>query len=233
MPDSATTKKIRAALERARDVDLHHNRIDISDGETIRLEGEVDNIAVKRRAYQIAREVAGDANVEDRLLLRVQRERTGDALLQAVIDALTTDPVYRDFVISTRRDELPADRDAIAVEVQDSKVWRYGQANSLSHRRLAEVTVWWVPGTADVENRIRVQPPQRDSDEEITEIVRLVFDKDPTLDAQNIQITTRDRVVTLAGVVNSEAHLHIAEQDCWYIPGVHQVQNQLQVRPRS
>ncbi|HEX5515083.1 MAG TPA: BON domain-containing protein, partial [Gammaproteobacteria bacterium] len=192
-----------------------------------------DNIAVKRRAYQIAREVAGDANVEDRLLLRVQRERTGDALLQAVIDALATDPVYRDFVISTRRDELPTDRDAIAVEVQDSQVRLYGQANSLSHRRLAEVTVWWVPGTADVENRIRVQPPQRDSDEEITEIVRLVFDKDPTLDAQNIQITTRDRVVTLAGVVNSEAHLHIAEQDCWYIPGVHQVQNQLQIRPRS
>ncbi|HEX5512914.1 MAG TPA: BON domain-containing protein, partial [Gammaproteobacteria bacterium] len=159
MPDSATTKKIRAALERARDVDLHHNRINISDGETIRLEGEVDNIAVKRRAYQIAREVAGDANVEDRLLLRVQRERTGDALLQAVIDALAADPVYRDFVISTRRDELPADRDAIAVEVQDSQVWLYGQANSLSHRRLAEVTVWWVPGTADVENRIRVQPP--------------------------------------------------------------------------
>lgn len=233
MPDSATTKKIRAALERARDVDLHHNRIDISGGETIRLEGEVDNIAVKRRAYQIARETADGISVEDRLLLRVQRERTGNELLQAVVDALANEPVYRDFVISSRPDELPEDRDAIAVEVQDSRVWLYGQANSLSHRRLAEVIAWWVPGTADVENRIRVQPPQQDGDEEITDIVRLIFDKDPTLDAQHIQIATHNRVVTLTGTVSSEANRHIADHNCWYIPGVHQVQNKLQVRPRS
>ena len=70
-------------------------------GSNIRLEGEVSNIAVKRRALQIAREIAG-GKVEDRLLLRVERKRVDDELLQAVLHALTSEPAFRDFIIRPR-----------------------------------------------------------------------------------------------------------------------------------
>jgi len=230
MPHSIVNQ-IMAALERATDVHLHHNRIDISDGEVIRLEGEVDNIVTKRRAFQIAREVAHPTPVEDRLLLRVQQQPDGDELLQSVIDALMTEPAFRDYSINAQSDTADAQHTnyGFAVMVENSRVRLDGLASSPSHRRLAEVITWWIPGTADVENRIRVQPPRQDNDEEITEIIRLVFDKDPTLDAENIQVLTQDRQVTLRGTVNSEVNRRMAGYDCWYIPGVHQVHNELQV----
>lgn len=236
MPDSVIVQKIQAALEHAEDVDLHHNRIDISGGDVIRLEGNVENIAVKRRAYQIAKAVAGRTPVEDRLLLRVDTQRDGDELQQALLQALMTEPAFRDYTISSQPDALLDDLNGgygFAVEVQDNRVWLHGQASSPSHRRLAEVIAWWVPGTADVENRVRVNPPRQDNDEEISEIIRLVFDKDPTLDAEDIRVMVRDQEVTLTGAVTSEVNRRLASYDCWYIPGVHGVRNELQVRQPS
>lgn len=234
MPDSATVRKIKAALERAKDVDLHHNRIDVIGGSDVRLEGEVNSIVVKRRAQQVARQAADGAEVVDNLLVRVQRQRRDDELLQAVLDALASEPVFREFSVRARRGEPPPEgRDWIEVEVEGGRVRLYGAAWSLSHRRLAEVLTWWVPGTADVDNRIHVQPPERDNDAEITDAIRLVFDKDPSLDAQQIHVRTRDGEVHLQGAVTSEVNRRMADYDCWYVPGVHNVRNELQVRPLS
>lgn len=234
MPDSPIARRIRAALEQAEDVDLHHNRIELQVGEVIRLEGEVDNIAVKRRARQIAQAIAGSTPVEDRLMLRVETRRGDDQLRQAELEALMTEPAFRDYAVGERADGPPDDgeeRYGIAVEVSASRVRLHGRANSPSHRRLAEVIAWWVPGTADVENRIRVHPPRQDNDEELSEIIRLVLDKDPTLDASAIQVIARDQEITLKGVVGSDVKRKLAAYDCWYVPGVHRVHNQLQVRP--
>lgn len=233
MPDPEPIKRIRAALERTSDIDLHHNRIEISHNGTLRLEGEVATIVAKRRAAQVVRQAAEGMPVEDRLLLRTQTNRAGAALLQATLEALSSEPVFRDFAIRAAGAGPSDRRDWIDVEVEDSRVRLHGEANSLSHRRLAEVIAWWVPGTADVDNRIHVQPPQQDTDDEISDAIRLVFDKDPSLDAQQIQVMTRAGTVRLQGVVSSEVNRRIASYDCWYVPGVHQVENELQVRPRS
>lgn len=233
MPDPEPIKRIRAALERAGDIDLHHNRIEITHNGAIHLEGEVDTIVVKRRAAQVARQAAAGVPVQDRLLLRTQMNRTGAALQQATLEALMAESAFRDFAIRTAGTGPSERRDWIDVEVEDNRVRLHGEANSLSHRRLAEVIAWWVPGTADVDNRIHVQPPQQDTDDEISDVVRLVFDKDPSLDAQQIQVRTRAGTVRLQGVVSSEVNRRIASYDCWYIPGVHNVENELQVRSRS
>lgn len=231
MPDSELIKRIGAAFERADEIDLHHNRIEIVQNDTLRLEGEVENIMVKRRAAQLARQIANGATVEDRLLLRVEKHRTGEALQQAVTEALMSEPAFRNFRFLTDDTNSLDRNDWVGIKIDDSRVQLRGQVNSLSHRRLAEVIAWWVPGTADVENRIHVQPPQQDSDNEISDIIRLVFEKDPSLDAQQIRIRTRQGAVHLEGVVSSEVNRRIASYDCWYIPGVHQVKNMLQVRP--
>lgn len=233
MPEPESIKRIRAALERDRDIDLHHNKIDISQNGSLRLEGEVDTIITKRRAMQVARAAAEGATVEDRLLLHTELKRQGPALQQAALDALTREPVFRDFVIRAKGTDQPASHDWIEVSVQGNRVRLDGEVFSLSHRRLAEVIVWWVPGTADVDNRLHVQPQQQDTDDEISDAIRLVFGKDPSLDAEQIQIMTRDGAVHLQGVVSSEVNRRIASYDCWYIPGVHSVINDLQVRPNS
>lgn len=233
MEQSAQARAVRAALERDPDVNLRRDRIEVTADRSIRLHGEVDNIMVKRRALQIARAAAGDMPVEDRLLVRVEHPREGRELLNAVVDALYGEPVFQEFTVRAGDGrQPPRDTDNwLEVEVDGHRVILHGQAWSLSHRRMAEVLAWWVPGTGDVENRIHVQPPERDADEEITDAIRLVFDKDPSLDAQEIRIDTRDGEVTLQGAVRSDVNARIATYDCWYVPGVHAVHNKLQIRP--
>jgi osmotically-inducible protein OsmY len=196
------------------------------------LTGEVDSIAAKRQALRLAHALAGDYGIEDRLRLRTREQRANDALRLLVVSTLATEPTFRDFAIRSRDDAPPPTEGSwINIDVEGSTIILSGEVWSLSHRRLAEVMAWWVPGTADVDNRLQVRPPEQDSDDELADAVRLVLEKDPTLDVQQISIAARDREVTLNGVVRSEEYRRIAAEDCWFIPGVHAVHNRLEVRP--
>lgn len=231
MEHSAEVISVRAALERDPDVNLHRNAIEVSGDGVIELRGEVDDIVAKRRAFQIARAHAGGLPVKDALVLRRPGSRRGDELRQAVLDHLTREPEFRGFTIFAHDGrEAPDTTNWISVEVEDVRVRLRGQVWSLSHRRLAEVLAWWVGGTGDVDNRLHVQPAERDSDAEITDAVRIVFDKDRSLDAQEIHITTRNGEVRLEGSVPNDDLRRIASHDCWYIPGVHAVHNNLRLR---
>lgn len=235
MADTELDKKVRAALEHDTDVNLHQSHIEVTARGTVRLSGQAEDIATKRRALLIAREAAQGHVVEDHILVRPQQERTGDELRASVLNALMQETTFRGFAVRARGEgaPLPDDQDWIEVEVapDQATVTLHGRVWSLSHRRLAEVITWWTPGTADVDNRIHVQPAERDTDAEITDAVRLVFDKDPTLDVQQIHVKTEHAEVHLQGEVQSDAARKIAALDCWYIPGVHAVHNDLRVRP--
>lgn len=231
MQRDETARAVLAALERDPDINLHRFPIEVlSDGKTLRLEGEVEHIIAKRRALRLAREISGSARIDDRLRLRVAQPQLDQELTQTVVHTLAGEPVFANFLIQPGLTEC--DRtDWIGVEAQDGRVRLYGAANSLSHRRMAEVLCWWVRGCADVDNRIQVQPSERDNDGEISDAIRLVLDKDPSIDAQQIAIRTRDREVYLSGAVPSEEARRIVAYDCWYIPGVHEVHNEVSVRP--
>jgi osmotically-inducible protein OsmY len=101
---------------------------------------------------------------------------------------------------------------------------------SLSHKRLAGVLAWWVPGSRDVINGLAVVPPEEDNDDEVTDAVRLVLEKDPFINAGEIRVSTRDYVVTLEGLVPNEKVREMAEFDAWYVFGVDRVVNKLQVQ---
>ena len=104
-----------------------------------------------------------------------------------------------------------------------------GAVPSLSHKRLAGVLAWWVPGTQDVINSLEVNPPEEDSDDEITDAVMLTLEKDKLVNHSNIKAITKNWVVTLDGVVHSEAAKNAAEDDTWYVWGVNGVVNKLKV----
>ena len=230
MSNATVVSAILAALEHDPDINLHQAPIKVSFAGTLRLEGEVADIAAKRKALRIAARVAGTESIDDRVRVRPGAARSDADVLRSALNALGQEGAFRDLVV--RADSgVPADRsDHIYVAVRDGVVYLTGEVGSLSHRRLAEVIAWWVPGSRDVDNRLHVHPPERETDDEITDVVRLVLDKDPSLDAAQIRATTRDREVTLEGVVHSEEIRHIAAEDCWCIPGVHGVHNRIQVR---
>jgi osmotically-inducible protein OsmY len=104
---------------------------------------------------------------------------------------------------------------------------------SLSHKRLAGVLAWWVPGSTNVLNCLEVIPSEEDNDDEITDAVRLVLEKDPFVNADQIRVSTRDRVVTLEGLVPYEKEREMAEFDAWFTFAVDNVINKIELQESS
>ena len=105
-----------------------------------------------------------------------------------------------------------------------------GRVSSLSQKRLAGVLAWWVPGSRDVVNGLEVLPPEEDNDDEVTEAVRIVLEKDPFVNAAQIRVSAASYVVTLSGLVSTEKEREMAESDAWYVFGVDKVINKLEVQ---
>jgi osmotically-inducible protein OsmY len=116
------------------------------------------------------------------------------------------------------------------VEVEDGVVTLNGQVPSLAHKRLAGVLAWWVPGSRDVVNGLEEVPPGEDNDDEVTDAVRTALEKDPFVRAEQIRIATKNNVVTLEGIVSSDAAREMAEFDAWYVFGVDRVINRIEVQ---
>lgn len=218
-----------AALAQDGDINLHAYPIHISYKDDLRLEGEVANIIAKRKARRIVQQLSGLLNIEDHLYLRRGELRQDKALQDAVVDALSQEPAFRDIRVYTDPAVKPETPQWISATTQACVVRLDGQVNSLTHRRLAEVISWWVPGTCNVHNHLRVYPSEQDNDDEISDAIGLVLEKDPMLNAETISANTHDRVVTLNGYVHSQEQRRMAVYDCWYVPGVHDVKDNLRL----
>lgn len=175
--------------------------------------------------------MAGIHQIVDCLHLSPGERREGKALLNATLAALMQETAFAEYQWLASAQAGPLNAHArLCVSVQGPVVSLHGRVGSLSHRRLAEVIAWWVPGCCDVKNHLEVDPQEEESDDEICDAVRRVFDKELSLNAGDIGVVTRNREVTLHGVVRSEEQKRIAAYDCWYICDVNGVHNKLEVR---
>jgi osmotically-inducible protein OsmY len=114
--------------------------------------------------------------------------------------------------------------------VNDGVVTLNGEVPSLSHKRLAGVLAWWVPGCRDVVNGLEEVPPEEDNDDELSEAVRLVLERDLFVNSTKIRVATKDAIVTLEGLVPNPAMKVMAERDAWYVVGVKEVVNNIHVK---
>ena len=115
------------------------------------------------------------------------------------------------------------------MQVNDGVVTLNGKVSSLSHKRLAGVLAWWVPGSRDVINGLEEVPAEQDTDDDLTDAVHLVLEKDPFISASRIRVSSKDFIVTLEGSLPSESMKKMAERDAWYILGVTKVINKIQI----
>ncbi len=235
-------KRVRAALEHDTRINLHRCPIHLkSSNDDLILEGETESIAAKKLALELAAAVHGVSRIVDRLRVR-PAERMSDAVIsERIRDALMGEPAFESCSIRIRTKEQviaftePASVPSgdirlsgdIVVEVEDGVVFLNGSVPSLSHKRLAGVLAWWVPGSRDVINGLEEVPPEEDNDEEVTDAVRLALEKDPFVNADRIRVSTRNYVVTLEGCVLNKEVKDMAEFDAWYVFGVDRVVNKL------
>jgi len=238
---NSTLKTLRAMLEREPRIDLHRwpVRLDITDDGAVILEGEVGDVAAKKRALEIAGSAPAVRGVVDRLHVAPAEPRGDGAILDSLAARLTeirelkncTLRVLRKGQSVTLRDIRDADASGdILASVQDGVVTLDGWVLSLSHKRLAGVAAWWVPGIRDVIDALEVQPTEDDTDDEVSDALSLVLEMDPMIPHPGqIRVSTRDHVVTLEGLVGSETERTRAEQDAWCMFAVDRVVNQLAV----
>lgn len=244
MANKSTDDVIRRILARLEDdtrVNLHRSPVSITArNHQLILEGEMDNIAEKRAAVDTAtRTLTGIRpwTIIDRLHVRSAEHKENLELKQAITLALTDEPIFRDYTllakvandIETLRDAGPGNREILAA-VDNGCITLSGQVGSLSHRRLAEVLMWWTNGCEFVDNQLEVVPQEQDTDNEINDAVRIVLEKDPLVHASQLLTGTAGGVVILNGSVASEEEKRLAILDTWYVPGVTDVVDRIQAR---
>jgi osmotically-inducible protein OsmY len=237
MSEEKIVKEIRAALEKDTRINLHRYPIDIAveNGDVV-LAGEVESIAAKKLAL-LAAATHGVQRIIDRLKV-APAGKMGDAEIRDhICRALIEEPALeRCFIhglvgdsFKTVRKAMPEARGSIVVEVNDGVVTLNGEVPSLTHKRLAGVLAWWVPGTRDVINGLEEVPPEADNDDELVDAVRLVLEKDPFVNAEKIRVSSRDWIVTLEGLVANETMRQMVERDTWYVLGVKAIHNRVAV----
>ena len=233
-------ERARAALQSEPRVRLreHPVHLQFADG-VMTVEGEVPSVAAKKLALERLAALPEVSAIVDRLHV-APAERMGDGQIRDLVrDALLQESAFDEMtVLEERQGELrpirippTGSRGEIRYLVEDGIVTLSGEMPGLGRKRLAGVLAWWVPGSRDVINGIAVSPPEEDSDEEMTDAVRIALEKDPFVEATQIRLTTRARVVTLTGLVRSENERHMAEFDAWCVFGVDRVMNEIDVRP--
>ncbi|MBI5559747.1 MAG: BON domain-containing protein [Deltaproteobacteria bacterium] len=197
-------------------IDLKKNLIRLNmEGDSIVIEGTVERVADKKRALLLAMGIEGTSGVIDRLKVKPAKTMSDKEIYSHLVNAISEEPTL-------------ASSD-IKIEVRDAVVDIEGGVGSLSHKRLMGVFAWWVPGSMEVINSLEVEPPEEDSDDEISDALRVVMEKDLLVDESTIRVSTKNWVVTLSGTVRKESEKEAAENDAWYVWGVNGVVNNIVV----
>ncbi len=200
--------------------------------------GELEHVAANKIALQLSAAIVPGADIVGRLRLK-QAESMSDAqLCEDLIKVLLEEPALGRCLLHSRlprqllthRGGFPEPLGTIVVEVRDGVVTLNGEVPSLSHKRLAGVLAWWVPGCLDVINALAEVPAQEDNDDQLTDAVRLAVEKDPFVNATKTRVTSKDGVVTIEGLVPNETMRRMAERDAWYVLGVREVVNKIAVK---
>ena len=232
-------KAVQAAWEHEAQINLHTHPVTISyENEVLTLEGEVQDVAAKKLCMELAIAVPGVTGIVDRLHV-TPAVRIGDgAILTAVRDVLLQEPALQDCAVRVRskgrvetiREPAAPNSGVIELSVNDGVVLLDDHVPSLAQKRLAGVLAWWVPSSRDVINGMAVEPHEEDNDEELLDAVRLVLEKDPFVNADQIRVSAKNSVITLEGLVINDVQRRMAQNDAWYVFGVDKVIDMLQMQ---
>lgn len=207
---------IRAFITDRVGIEMHEHPIHVKDGNgIISIEGMVGDISQKKRTILYAMRLEGVGGVVDRLRVKPVKRMGDDEIRAHMYDAIMEEPTLA--------------QSDIKIEVDSGVMDIEGTVISLSHKRLAGVFGWWIPGTIDVINSLEVAPPEEDTDDEVTDALRIILEKDRLVDASSLSISCKDWVVILDGILGSEAEREAAEDDAWYTWGVNEVINKIRV----
>lgn len=191
--------------------------VDVQEGNVI-LRGRLPDIAEKRLAVNVVRLMKEVGSVRDQLRLLTANELTDRQIEMHIRDAWQLDMAIHE--------------QALEVMVRDGIATLTGKLDNVEEKRLAGLCAWWVPGVADVENLIDLTVEQPFTEGDLVDSIRQALEKDVLVNEDLIGVSVRGSLVTLVGSAHSEEERMAAEHDAYYVWGVKQVINQIEINPR-
>lgn len=215
---------------------FHADRLELDRDGILTLEAEVESVAQKKIVLEIAAAFPEVGGIVDRVRVK-PAAMMGDGEIRAHLrQAFTAEPAFAALTVREYRGHVchavaePAEpHGTLDYEVEDGVVTLNGSLPGLASKRLAGVLAWWIPGSRDVINGIEVTSNEADGPDQIAEAVHLALEKNPFLDAGQVKIGTRNRIVRLTGYLPSEGQRAMAENDAWCVFGVDGVVNEIEL----
>ncbi|HZN54277.1 MAG TPA: BON domain-containing protein [Candidatus Polarisedimenticolaceae bacterium] len=246
-PDPWITTKTKIALFTADDVSASRIHVDTVNGR-ITLHGKVATAAEKARAEEIARGIDGARDVRNLLQVVPESGRKtvkieDESLKKRVEEALDADVALNEsdidvesvdkgvVLLSGSADTLSAHLRAIEIASSVDGVRRVA-SEIRSPDLVSDQEIW---RDQDEDDTSAANPPekrsltQRATDMWITSAAKALLIADADTPADEINVDTRNGVVTLFGTVPSREARKAAEADVRKVAGVKRVQNELEV----
>ncbi len=142
-----------------------------------------------------------------------------------------SDQDVRQRVLAALRADDRLSSQPIDVTVSREHVALVGSVQSFRRKTAAQEIAVAACGTALVENKLEVVPPENPSDKQIAEEVRSLIDEDARLVGQALVVEVRAGRVTLSGAVADAADRLLAEDVALQAPGAQSIVNQVVVDP--
>lgn len=181
----------------------------------ITLRGTVGSLREKREAKKAARRVVGVLDVDNQLKVRLMGDQgrvdadiRGDVLQALMLDSL-----------------VPSTVDA---KVRDGVVTLTGTVDWQYQRDEAEFVASNIVGALDVFDEIEIEKPQPSAGD-LQESIDKAFKRNAALDAEGLNVSADNGVVTVKGTVRSWAERDEAIDAAWSAPGVTTVRDDLTV----
>jgi len=237
--DAFITSKVKIELLTADELNPLRINVDTFDG-VVTLHGRVESAALKQKAAEEARSVKGVRDVRN--LLAVVPNAAKDQV------AASDDQIQDRVKTVLERDKALEDSDIQVKSVNSGIVILAGKADTLSSHQRALEDARSVDGVRKVASEIKSpdelgdkeiwsdEPPTAGiansaSDTWVTTKIKIRLMGEPGFSPLAINVDTRDGIVTLFGIVNTEQDKASAERQAMKVDGVKAVANELQVVP--
>ena len=207
---------IRSRLNLNTDLDAAEITVTVQ-GNTARLNGEVDSYWEKTEAEDIARGVPGIEEVVNSLTV-VPTEMIVDERIAEEISLAIDRNIF-------------IDEDNVTVRVADGVVELSGVVDDrYAYNAIVDI-VRLTQGVREVDNNMVIDEPRPlIADQVILEEIIDQLEWDTRVEADQVLVTVKDGEVTLSGHVDSFREKQAAEDDAWQVAGVRELNNELVIR---
>jgi osmotically-inducible protein OsmY len=191
--------------------------LDTQNG-TVKLSGKVPYHSARKAAEDIAKAIPGVLSVQNRINILYPTKVTFPSD-QEIKENLSHVLEWNPYI----------DESAIQIGVGNGVVKITGSTDSFWKKERVEEIAFDISGVVDVINELVVAPTENFRDQEIGNTIISSLDKNPDIDATEVDAEVTNGKVTLRGRVSNRHAYQIAVDSARYAPGVKNVINEMRI----